>query len=410
MNGRYDDRWPDPNEPSWVVEPTTEWHPQFPGQRYPGDIGAIHQPSPRGRATVSGRAEVPPLAPTRPDGTYLGRSWADEPPAEQAAPNRSWVDEEPDETPTYGRARSEVDASAYGRSDSADSRHYDHEPYRRPLPEPPRRDERRTSESDRRTAWSDRRPADERGPAREAAWHRDQPASERYDGRRPQQDPSERDRGYPGGTPVSPAPRSDSGWMPEPDDSPRRRGTQERPAAGYERHPGDGYGERPTRDHNGRTADDRLPDAADPWASAEAHQRYRSDGYPDRAADDVRRPERRYRADEGVEAAQAPNGGRRRRPEPEMPEQPRRDDDRRRPDTEPQRQQPREAAARADSYPDRRPREEARPDAYREDGYREHGPREHGPREHAPRENGYREHAPRDNNSLENAKRELNSV
>ena len=39
MNGRYTDRWRDPNEPSWVVEPTTEWHPQFPGQRYPGDIG-----------------------------------------------------------------------------------------------------------------------------------------------------------------------------------------------------------------------------------------------------------------------------------------------------------------------------------------------------------------------------------
>ncbi|NGM15396.1 hypothetical protein ENC19_23540 [Verrucosispora sp. CWR15] len=50
------------------------------GQRCPGDIGAEHQPPPpRGRASAVGRAEVPPLAPTRPDGTYVGRSWDDEP-------------------------------------------------------------------------------------------------------------------------------------------------------------------------------------------------------------------------------------------------------------------------------------------------------------------------------------------
>ncbi|MFE9193948.1 WG repeat-containing protein [Micromonospora sp. NPDC007208] len=382
MNGRYTDRWPDPNEPSWVVEPTTEWHPQFPGQRYPGDIGMPHQPPPRGRATVSGRAEVPPLAPTRPDGTYLGRSWSDEPPAEQAPQGRSWVDDEPDETPTYGRPRGDersADTSAYGRPDSADSRHYDHEPYRRPLPEPPRRDERRSPESDRRTAWSDRRPADERGPAREAAWHRDQPTTERYDSRRPRQEPTERDRGYRGTPPVSPAPRAEPGWVPEPDDAPRRRGTPERPAAGYERHPGDGYGVRPTRDHDGRIAD-----AVDPWAPVDDRTRYRADGYPDRTADDPRRPEPRYRADEGIGAAPAPNGGRRRRPEPDLPDQPRLDDDRRRPDTDPHRQQPREAAARAEAYPDRRPREQARPDAYRENGYREDAPREDAYREARP--------------------------
>ncbi|MET7669330.1 WG repeat-containing protein [Micromonospora luteifusca] len=408
MSGRYNDPWPDPNEPSWVVEPTTEWHPQFPGQRYPGDIGMLHQPPPpRGRATVTGRAEVPPLAPTRPDGTYLGRSWADEPPAEPAPHSRSWVDDEPGETPNYGRPRSDerpTDASSLGRPDSADSRHYDHEPYRRPLPEPPRRDDRRSPESDRRTAWSDRRPADERGPAREAAWHRDQPTSERYDSRRPRQEPTEWDRGHPGTRPVSPAPRSDSGRVLEPDDAPRRRGTQERPAAGYERHPGDGYGVRPTRDHDGRMADDRVSDAADPWAPVDGGTRYRADGYPDRAADDVRRPERRYRPDEGAGAAPPPNGGR--RPEPEMPEQPRRDDERRRPDPDPHRQQPRESAARAEAYPDRRPREEVRPDAYREDGrrenvYREDRPRDNGHREDRPRDNGHREDRPRDNGHRE---------
>ncbi|WP_435819141.1 WG repeat-containing protein [Micromonospora ureilytica] len=382
MNGRYTDRWPDPNEPSWVVEPTTEWHPQFPGQRYPGDIGKPHQPPPRGRATVSGRAEVPSLAPTRPDGTYLGRSWSDEPPEDQAPPGPSWVDDEPGETPAYGRLRSDersADTSTYGRPDSADSRHYDHEPYRRPLPEPPRRDERRSPESDRRTAWSDRRPADERGPAREAAWHRDQPTPERHDSRRPRPEPTDRDRGYRGTPPVSPAPRPEPGWVPEPDDPPRRRGTPERTAAGYERHPDDGYGVRPTRDHDGRIAD-----GVDPWARADDRTRYRADGYPDRAADDLRRPEPRYRADEEIGAAPSPNGGRRRRPEPDQPDQPRLDDARRRPDTDPHRQQPREAAARAEAYPDRRPREQARPDTYRETGYREDAPREDAYREPRP--------------------------
>ncbi|WDZ84450.1 WG repeat-containing protein [Micromonospora cathayae] len=74
------DRWRDPGEPSWMVEPTTEWHPQFPGQRYPGDIG-IQQVTPRssrGRATATGRAEVVPLVPVDPDGTYRGRrGWDD---------------------------------------------------------------------------------------------------------------------------------------------------------------------------------------------------------------------------------------------------------------------------------------------------------------------------------------------
>lgn len=63
MSGGYD-RWPEPAEPAWAAEPTTEWHPQFPGQRYPGDIGIeyLTPPAPRGRAVV-GRAEVQPVSP-----------------------------------------------------------------------------------------------------------------------------------------------------------------------------------------------------------------------------------------------------------------------------------------------------------------------------------------------------------
>ncbi|RQX00662.1 hypothetical protein DLJ59_20635, partial [Micromonospora inaquosa] len=109
--------------------------------------------------------------------------------------------------------------------------------------------------------------------------------------------------------------------------------------------------------------------------------RYRADGYPDRAGDDLRRPEPRYRADEGMPP---PDGGRRRRPEPDLPDQPRLDDDRRRPDIDPHWQQPREAAARAEAYPDRRPREQARPDAYLGNGYRENAPREDTYREPRP--------------------------
>ncbi|MEV4390005.1 hypothetical protein AB0J68_30570, partial [Micromonospora sp. NPDC049580] len=314
MNGRYTDRWRDPNEPSWVAEPTTEWHPQFPGQRYPGDIGVTHQPAPpRGRATVVGRTEVPPLAPTRPDGTYLGRSWADEPPGE-SAPNGRWgADDEPGGTPSYGWSRSDerpVDTTHHGRPETPQ---YDHEPYRRPLPEPPRREERRSPESDRRTAWSDRRPNDDRGPAREAAWHREQPTSERYDGRPPRQEPADRDRAYPTAPPVSPgpyspAPRSDSGWVPEPDEAPRRRGTSERPAAGHDRHPGDGYGTRPARGHDGRPTDGWAAEGAGQWAPVDSRSRYRAEGHPDRLPDDARRPERgvadgRSRVDAGPGAS-----------------------------------------------------------------------------------------------------------
>ncbi|MFG1882034.1 WG repeat-containing protein [Micromonospora sp. NPDC049102] len=431
MNGRYTDRWRDPNEPSWVVEPTTEWQPQFPGQRYPGDIGATHQPPPpRGRASAIGRAEVPPLAPTRPDGTYLGRSWADEPPAE---PDGRWrADDEPGESHGWPRGDERTtDGSRNGRSETA---YYDHEPYRRPLPEPPRREERRSSESDRRTAWSDRRAADDRVPGREAAWHREQPASEGYDSRRHRPEPADRDQAYPMAPPVSPGPyspaaRNDPGWVTEPDEPPRRRGTPERPPVGHERQPGDGYGSRPARSHDGRPTDGRPTDGwaaegAGQWAPIDSRSRSRSDGQPDRRSDDLRRSERRSddtrqpervvaddarragrwadetrrsergiaddrsrvesgpgaptdrqrRPEDGFGPPQTSEGGRRRRPEPDPPEQSRRDDERRRPDVDPHRQQPREAAARAETYPDRRPRETTRPEQYRDEAYREGRP------------------------------------
>ncbi|MGV9214905.1 WG repeat-containing protein [Micromonospora sp. RB23] len=432
MNGRYTDRWRDPNEPSWVVEPTTEWHPQFPGQRYPGDIGATHQsPPPRGRASAVGRAEVPPLAPTRPDGTYLGRSWADEPPAE---PDDRWrTDDEPDQPHGWPRGDERTpDASRHGRPETA---YYDHEPYRRPLPEPPRREERRSPESDRRTAWSDRRVSDDRTPGREAAWHRDQPAFDGYDSRRRRPEPPDRDRTYPTSPPVSPgpyspAPRGDSGWVPEPDEPPRRRGTSERPAAAHDRQPGDAYGTRPPRSPESRPTDGWAAEGPGQWAPIDSRSRYRADGQPDRRPDearrserwpdDARRPERgvaddarraerwsdnarqpergvadersrveagpgvsterQRRSDEMYGPPQTSESGRRRRPEPEAPEQPRRDDDRRRPDVEPRRQQPREAAARTEAYPDRRPRETAQPEPYREETRRDeaHQPRSGG--------------------------------
>ncbi|WP_284706630.1 WG repeat-containing protein [Micromonospora sp. XM-20-01] len=53
--------WREPAEPAWAAEPTHEWQPQFPGQRYPGDIG-IENLTPR-RRTVVGRAEVRPVSP-----------------------------------------------------------------------------------------------------------------------------------------------------------------------------------------------------------------------------------------------------------------------------------------------------------------------------------------------------------
>ncbi|MFC7548340.1 WG repeat-containing protein [Plantactinospora sp. GCM10030261] len=58
MNGRYD-MWREDAEPAWKLEPTSEWEATFPGQRYPGDIGARY-PTGRSRRTptATGRAGV----------------------------------------------------------------------------------------------------------------------------------------------------------------------------------------------------------------------------------------------------------------------------------------------------------------------------------------------------------------
>ncbi|GAB3085575.1 WG repeat-containing protein [Micromonospora schwarzwaldensis] len=59
--------WREPAEPAWALEPTHEWQPQFPGQRYPGDIGLEHLTPPPRRRAVVGRAEVRPVSPAPED-------------------------------------------------------------------------------------------------------------------------------------------------------------------------------------------------------------------------------------------------------------------------------------------------------------------------------------------------------
>ncbi|SCG38533.1 WG repeat-containing protein [Micromonospora halophytica] len=332
-------RWNDPAEPSWVVEPTTEWHPQFPGQRYPGDIGSRHVPPPaRGRAAAIGRAEVPPLAPTRPDGTYLGRSWADH----------------------------DEDLSRWTGHPVDDERPED-EPYRPPAGERVWVRERRQPEPDRHAG---RRPDQQRpGPAersREAAWHPDRSAPDRgapdrYDGR-PQ-------RPAAGVTPVSPGPRpepvrgGEPGWLPEPGEAlPPHHGGHDRRRDTREPGPGDHRGrtdreipgryrehdERRRREYDDRPPaprgyDDRRPPGYDDghrlpprpderWQRGYDDQR-RNDPHPQ--PDGYRRPDERPYLDE------------RRRSEERGPW--------------------RESSARAEAYPDRRPREAAPPaEAYRE--------------------------------------------
>ncbi|MEU7615960.1 WG repeat-containing protein [Micromonospora rifamycinica] len=307
MTGGWRDRWDAPAEPSWVIEPTSEWHPQFRGQRYPGDIGNRYA-DPRGRPAAFGRAEVPPLAPTRPDGTYLGRSWADQ------------------------------EDEATREDEPGDQRYPDHDVYRRPADEayrrPPdepiwqrerrqpgvdRRDDR--SEPDRydgrpeadrhagRTRWSDRR----RGAAEPAptGWHRDRADADRrradgYD------TPPGQERTAPGVTPVSPgrspvspAPRHEPprhepprdgrsdrfvepGRTAEPDGLPtRRRSTSERPAVDH-RTPADGHPRHTPDDsgHSRHTLDDG------------GHSRHTLDtGGPSRRTPDDGRHDRRFTDD-----------------------------------------------------------------------------------------------------------------
>ncbi|WBB49863.1 WG repeat-containing protein [Verrucosispora sp. WMMA2044] len=293
MSRGYADRWHDPAEPSWVVEPTSEWQPQFPGQRYPGDIGAEHQPPPpRGRASAVGRAEVPPLAPTRPDGTYVGRSWDDEPdgwPGRHEIPDRRPAGS-PNGAQPYDRSvppgsrterartegrRSSYDDAPRGRDGVVWS---DFGPQASGAGAPPRRDRR---DPDRYVDRRDPRESDRRDPDRA----RDQRDPDRYARRDPQRyagreperrDPDRRDDRYPRpeperrsqrepesypdrprrraeptgrdeyrrGAPVSPAARPEPGWVAETDEE-RRPAAAHRPTDGVDRRPPEDVSPRP---------------------------------------------------------------------------------------------------------------------------------------------------------------------
>ncbi|WP_307821270.1 WG repeat-containing protein [Micromonospora humidisoli] len=284
MTGGWSDRWDAPEEPSWVIEPTGEWHPQFPGQRYPGDLGSQYA-DPRGRVTASGRAEVPPLAPTRSDGTYLGRSWsdlADEPPRR----------DDPERRGDHDPYRRLADQTYREPADDAYRRPAD-EAYRRPADGPIWQRERRQPAPERyddrqadRISWSDRR----RGDAEPAptGWHRDRADTDRYDS------PPRQERSAPvspGRPPVSPAPRheppharpdrsTEPDWPREPGEGlPRRRTTSERPAADRRR-----VDDEPHR----RAADRYDPYPAGPAPGGDLPTRFREDDPPRRDPD--RRP------------------------------------------------------------------------------------------------------------------------
>ncbi|MGB2569481.1 WG repeat-containing protein [Micromonospora citrea] len=352
-------RWHDPAEPSWVVEPTTEWHPQFPGQRYPGDIGSRHVPPPaRGRAAAVGRAEVPPLAPTRPDGTYLGRSWADH----------------------------DEDLSRWNGHPVDDERPED-EPYRPPAGERIWVRERRQPEPDRHAG----RPEQQRpGPterSREAAWHRDRGTPDRGAPDRGAPDRGAPDRGAPdrggpdrydgrpqrpaaGVTPVSPGPRpepvrgGEPGWLPEPGEalpSHRAGGGPDRRRDAREPVPGDHRGrtdhEFPGRyrehDERRREHDDRPP-------APRGYDDRRPHGYDDGHRLPPRPDERSQRGyDDQRRSDPPPQPDGYRRPD----ERPYVDERRRAEERGPWR----ESSGRAEAYPDRRPREAVPPaEAYRE--------------------------------------------
>ncbi|MFY1624245.1 WG repeat-containing protein [Micromonospora sp. WMMD735] len=222
----WSDRWDAPAEPSWVIEPTGEWHPQFPGQRYPGDLGSQYA-DPRGRVTASGRAEVPPLAPTRSDGTYLGRSWSD---LDDGPPRR---DDPRDERHAHDPYRRLADETYRGHTDEAYRRPAD-EAYRRPSDEPVWQRERRQPAAERhddrpadRISWSDRRRDPDEGPPRRRT------TGERptvMPGHRGDDEPHHRaaDRYDP--YPAGPAPGGDLPARFREDDPPRRDADR-RPAA-----------------------------------------------------------------------------------------------------------------------------------------------------------------------------------
>ncbi|MGN9808792.1 WG repeat-containing protein [Micromonospora sp. BQ11] len=391
MSRGYADRWNDPAEPSWVVEPTNEWHPQFPGQRYPGDIGVQHAPppAPRGRAAV-GRAEVPPLAPTRPDGTYVGRSWDDDP--EGWAARQDGAVGRHDGQPNRHDSRTGGHDDRGGRSDDNDGRRYADEPYRRRHAEPTWSDDRgRLSAPEPRNG---RGGPDRSAPARPVDEHR--PREHGRDHHAPRHEPVGRDR------PVSPAGHTELGWVPEPnEDRPRRPEGYERPENGRGRRPGEepprtrypwGRAEAERRDRSPDERRDHTPDgrwdrAPDPgrdrgpeshagrtperqWDRGADGSRDRSAPAPDRAARGQWAPaDRQWDRPVDGQRDRAGEPGvpvdHRSRADRDRPGQPHHEAEQRRPDPD-ERWRSRETAGRAETYPDRRPPETVRPAAYRE--------------------------------------------
>ena len=345
----------------------------------------VHQPPPRGRATGPPRAEVPPLAPAPPRRHVPRPVLVRRTPAEQ----------DPTAVRPRGTTRpGEATARPTPRR-RAPGRDLRPRPARQPTPPlrpravpaaaaraaPPRRPP--LGQSDRRTAWSDRRPGDERGPAREAAWHRDQPDPERYDGRpRLRQGPqagrvTRAHRRLPRAP--EPNPVGSRSRMTHHAGVARRK-TGRRPRTAPRRRVRPPTHPRPRRPHRrrGRPVGTRGRPHAIPRRRVPGPGRRR----PAPPGVDLRRPEAlpRGRGDRRGALTQrwtpaSPRDG--------PADQPRLDDDRRRPDTDPHRQQPREAAARAEAYPDRRPA--SRPAGrYRDNGYREDAPREDAYREARP--------------------------
>ncbi|MFF5216205.1 WG repeat-containing protein [Micromonospora sp. NPDC000442] len=239
---------------------------------------------------------MPPLAPTRPDGTYVGRSWDEEPdgwpgrheildrrPADGSNGSRPYdrsvpPGTRPEQSRPEGR-RSSYGEPARGRdgvvwSDFGPQASGPGAPSRRDQRDPDRYVDRRDQRDPDR--YPDRRdpdrPRDQRDPDRYA--RRD---PERYARREPERrDPDRRDNRYPRpeperrgqrepdryadrprhseptgrddyrrGAPVSPAPRPEPGWVAEVDEETRRPAAAHRPVEGADRRTAEDAAQRP---------------------------------------------------------------------------------------------------------------------------------------------------------------------
>ncbi|MEU3457326.1 WG repeat-containing protein [Micromonospora sp. NPDC006766] len=286
------DRWRELAEPSWAAEPTHEWRPQFPGQRYPGDIGIENltpPPAPRGRAAVVGRAEVHPVNPPPGRDAY---------PVSPAPADRNGAYPGPGERPAYpdGRGRDEPrpgERRPWADRHAPDDVRADQSPRRGFAPhQGDRYDPRgqdRTPDRARSAGW----PEDRHDPR----WVRPEPGR-----RMPAPDGDSR-------RPVSPAP--EPGWLPEPEEFPHRpqprparseqhRGTPEGPPSAVPRGPVDrrdpGFDRPVERREPGFDGAPRRD--SDPRREAAAHAGNPMPA-PPTAPDGHRRPVDPYRAEPG---------------------------------------------------------------------------------------------------------------